>query len=68
MKLEDLSPELQEKAKACTSAEELLELARTEGVELTDDQLEVISGGSGDEWYSLCDDNEGNCPKYKYRI
>ena len=67
MSFEDLDPKLIEKAKACKTAEDLVALVGEEGVELTNEQIEAISGG-GDEWYSLCDDNEGNCPKYRYRL
>lgn len=45
MNFEDLSPELQEKVKACTSPEELFELAKDEGVELSEEQLDAVSGG-----------------------
>ena len=45
MKLEDLSPEMQEKAEACETAEELAELAQAEGVELSEDDLDAIAGG-----------------------
>ena len=45
MNYEDLTPEQQEKAKACKSIDELIELAKTEGVELSDEQVEAISGG-----------------------
>ena len=45
MKFEDLSPELREKAQACNTAEELLALAKEEGYELSEDELEGISGG-----------------------
>lgn len=45
MTFEDLSPELKEKALACKTPEELLALAKTEGIDLTNDQLESISGG-----------------------
>jgi hypothetical protein len=45
MNFEDLTPELQEKAKACKSPEELLALAKREGIELSDEQLEGIAGG-----------------------
>ena len=45
MGFEDLSPELQEKARACKSIEELSELAMAVGVRLTDDELEAIAGG-----------------------
>ena len=41
----DISPELREKAKACTSAEELLALAKTEGYKLSEAELEAIAGG-----------------------
>ena len=50
MKYEDLTPEQMEKARACKSAEELVGLAKEEGVELTDEQIELISGGGGDAW------------------
>ena len=46
MNLEEFSPELMEKAKACTTPEELATLAETQGVKLTDDQLENLSGGA----------------------
>ena len=45
MNFDDLSPELQEKAKACTSPEELMALAESEGFELSDDDLQAIDGG-----------------------
>ena len=67
MNFDDLkNPELQEKLKACGTVEELIALAKEEGIELSDEQLDTVSGG--EEWYSLCEDNEGNCPKYKYRL
>ncbi len=34
------------RAKACRTTDELLELARAEGVQLTEDQLGAISGGA----------------------
>ncbi len=45
MNFEDLTTEQKEKAVACKTPEELIELAKNEGVELTDEQLESISGG-----------------------
>lgn len=59
MKFEDLSPELREKAKTCTSTDELVELAKTEGVELSDEALDIVAGGS--DWYcaSVCPENGG---------
>lgn len=45
MDLDKLSPELQDKARLCKSADELIKLADEAGVELTDEELETISGG-----------------------
>ena len=45
MDFKDLTPEQMEKAKACTTGDELVARAKNEGVELTDEQLEAISGG-----------------------
>ena len=42
----DISPQLREKAKACTSPEELLALAKSEGYKLSETELEAVSGGS----------------------
>ena len=50
MKVEDLTPEQIEKAKACKSAEELLALAKEEGIELSDKQLEAVNGGGIWDW------------------
>lgn len=46
MNLENLTPEQQERAKACKSAEDVLALAKEYGYELTDEELTAISGGS----------------------
>lgn len=45
----ELTPDQMEKARAYKSSDELVELAESEGIELTDDQLESISGGT---WYN----------------
>lgn len=45
MNIEDLSPELKEKALACKTPDELVALAKSVGVELTDEELDAISGG-----------------------
>lgn len=58
----DISDELRKKAKACTSPEELVALAKAEGVELTDEMLEAISGGG--EWYSCETLDPYTCPPY----
>ena len=60
MNIDDLkNAELQEKLKAAKSPEELLALAKDEGFELSDEQLESIAGGSNwgrsqDYYYVLC--------------
>ena len=45
MDLKDLTPELLEKAKACKTREEFLTLLDSEGLELTDEQLDAVSAG-----------------------
>lgn len=59
MKLEDLSPELREKAQACENEEELFALAKEHGLELSEDDLEGVSGG----WATCYDNNY--CSSYK---
>ena len=44
--LKGLSEEQIEKARNCKSREELLNLAREEGVELSDEQLAAVNGGN----------------------
>lgn len=46
MNFEDLTPEQQEKARACKTPEEVLALARQEGYELSDAELDGIAGGA----------------------
>ncbi len=60
MRLEDLSPELKEKALACKTPEDLLALAKEEGYELSDEELEAVSGGF--TW--SCDDHTSTCTGY----
>ena len=43
--LKGLTEEQIARVKACKSQEELLSLAKQEGVELTDEQLEAVNGG-----------------------
>ena len=52
MKLEDFTEEQKEKALKCETADELLALAKEEGIELTDEDLEMISGGF--KWGDTC--------------
>ena len=46
MKLEDLTPELQEKLEQCATPEELVKLVKEEGIELPDEELEGVAGGN----------------------
>ena len=40
------SPELIEKVKACKSAQDVFDLLDNEDIKLTEDQLELVSGGN----------------------
>ena len=52
MNFDDLkNPELQEKLKSAKTPGDLVALAKEEGVELADEQLEAMSGG--EEWYEM---------------
>ena len=57
MNFEDLkNPELQEKLKSAKTAEELVALAKEEGIDLSDEQLAAFNGGEA--WYEFdCPDN-----------
>ena len=43
---ENLSDEMKAKVASCKTSEELVNLAKSEGYELTDEQLDVVTGGS----------------------
>lgn len=45
MNFDDLAPEFKEKARACKSQEELAELAKAVGVELSDNGIAAVAGG-----------------------
>lgn len=51
MNLDDITPEQRRKAAACRNGEELLALAKAEGVDLTDEQLDAIAGGLEKDWF-----------------
>ena len=55
MDYNELSPELRAKVSACKSSEEVIELAKSVGVSLTDEQLDSISGGGA--WSSSSSDS-----------
>jgi hypothetical protein len=59
MSFEDLdNPELQERLRACKTTDELLAVAKEEGMELSDKDLDGISGG----W---CSEHDWGCPADK---
>ena len=53
--LKGLTEEQIAKIKACKSQEEVLKLAKEEGIELTDEQLEAVAGGCSRQYIT--------CPK-----
>ena len=59
MKLENLTPEQMEKARACKTPEDVLALAKEEGYELSDEEIAAVSGGA---WVERC--NDQTCPYY----
>ena len=52
--IKDLTPEQQEKAKACSTKEELLQLAAEEDVEIPMEALENVAGGCGSTLEYYC--------------
>ena len=71
MSFEELSPELQAKARACKTKEELMALAESVGAHLSDDELKSIAGGickkdcPGDGaicWVDTICITKGSCP------
>ena len=56
--LKGLTEEQIAKVKACKSQEELLTLARAEGIELSEEQLEAVSGG-----FCSSSDSKWKCTK-----
>ena len=45
MKFEELTPDQVEQAKKCMTAEERMAFIKESGIELSDEQLEAVSGG-----------------------
>ena len=46
MIIEDMTPEQKERALACKTPEEVFALAKEDGLELTQEEFETVSGGS----------------------
>lgn len=58
-RFENVSEELKAKAVACKSPEEVLELAQSEGVELSLEELDGAAGGV--DWNSKCQSDNSPC-------
>ena len=65
MDFDDLTPEQQEKARACKTPEDVLALAKEGGIELTDEQLEAVSGGWGECDTYTGDKHDRFCRHYR---
>ena len=52
MNFDDISSEVRAKAQKCKTPEEILELAKEAGYELSDEELEAVSGG--DDSFGWC--------------
>ena len=62
MNYDELTANQKAKLSKCTTAEEVLQLAKEEGRELTDDELEMIAGGA--DWHAV----EEPCPYCKHPV
>lgn len=56
MEFDEISQELKDRAKACETPEELLALAKDEGIALSDAELDQIAGGKGKWAHEECKD------------
>lgn len=56
MDFEGISPELRKKVRECKTSDEILALAKEEGYELSDAELQAISGGV--KWSLWCSDQK----------
>ena len=56
MEFDEISQELKDRARACKTPEEVLALAKDEGITLSDEELEQIAGGKGKWAHEECKD------------
>ena len=56
MEFDELSEDLKERAEACKTPEEVLALAKDEGIVLSDEDLELVAGGKGKWAHEECED------------
>lgn len=67
MDYSNLTNEQMEQARACKTTEDLMNLIQTEGMELTDEQLEAVAGGGTSAWGEMTGDS-GSIPCDAYGI
>ena len=60
MEFDDLTDEQKARVRACKTSDELVALAKAEGVELNDEQLDAIAGGD-----SFWCPTATSCPNYE---
>ena len=60
---EGLSDEMKKKVTECKTADDLMNLAKSEGIEFTDEQLDAISGG-----YNWLCSSLSDCPEKERMI
>lgn len=65
MNFKDLTPEQQLKARNCKTAEDVLELVKSEGYELSVDELDAVAGGAWDIVAEL-DEFFGDCENFQF--
>ena len=61
---DSLSDDLKAKVANCKTADELTNLVKSEGIELTDEQLDAISGGV--EWF--CGDHNQDVGSHPHSV
>ena len=61
--LQGLSEEQLAKVKECKTQQQILELAKDEGVELSNEQLEAVAGGCGTTFDKYTTVPAAHCPK-----
>ena len=62
MDIENLTTEQIEKAKLCQTAEDFVAFAEREGIELTDEELDTVSGGAYWDSKDETKTDSGVCP------
>ncbi len=64
--IKDLSPELQEKARACRSVDELMRLAEENDIPVPDSAVEAIAGGTSKNDCPMGGEHDWECLGHDY--